>query len=103
MRTITIKGGIVAEPAERWCADSPACIDGFRYRFSEYANETGEDFVCHHTLTFDVPDSYDASGNAVRLLEKQREELRAKFHMALNEINNRISKLSALTNATEEV
>lgn len=101
MKTITIKGGIVADPVESWCDGSPACIDGLRYRFTEYANETREDFVCHHTLTFDVPDSCDAACNAVRLLEKKREELRAKFQMAVNEINDRISKLSALTNEVE--
>jgi hypothetical protein len=101
IKTISINGCIVGDPAESWCKDSPAVVNGIRYRFSEFANPSDKGSVCAYTLTFDLPDSFDAVAFAVGNLEEQREELRAKFQMAVNEINDRISKLSALTNEVE--
>lgn len=98
MKNITITGHIIGEPAPDWCASSTAVVDGIRYRFTEFADPESMKTVCAHTLTFDVPASFDAVGSALKALEEQREELRAKFQMAVNEINDRIGKLQALTN-----
>jgi hypothetical protein len=96
-KTITIKGHIFAEPAPAWALGSNAVIDGIRYRFSEFADPTEERAVCDYTLVFQLPESFDPVGAAVKDLEKKREKLRAEFQMALNEINDRIGKLQAIT------
>ena len=96
-KTITIKGHIFAEPAPAWALGSNAVIDGIRYRFSEFADPTEERVVCDYTLVFQLPESFDPVGTAIKELEKKREKLRAEFQMALNEVNDRIGKLQAIT------
>ena len=96
-KTITIKGHIVAEPAPTWALGSNAVIDGIRYRFSEFADPEEEQTVCDYTLVFQLPESFDPVGTAIKELERKREKLRAEFQMALNEVNDRIGKLQAIT------
>lgn len=49
-------------------------------------------------VTFKLPDGFDPVSQAVKELEAKRKTLRAQFQMAVNEINDRLSKLQALTN-----
>lgn len=54
-------------------------------------------FVKEMTVTVEVPDDFDPTGRQIAALEKNREELQRQFARAIAEVNERISKLQAIT------
>ena len=97
MKTISIPGFIQASPADKFQEDESNNIDGIYYRFVGY--DYASNIVAKATLTFDVDDDVQSTvaRNAITALEGKRTELLATTQQAVNAINEKISKLSALT------
>ena len=47
-------------------------------------------------MEIEVPENYDPRAQQIAALEKQKQRVMADFQKRVNEINERISKLSAL-------
>lgn len=101
MKTIEIKGWIYARVWDH--------SDRVEYEFSdrdyEAAAERGGQCadiyrqykkLAEHVITAEVPD-VDVRATKLAALEAERTSLRAAFQMKINEINDRIAKLQALT------
>lgn len=100
MKTIEIKGWIFARPESEWEGG------GIKYEFSSFDYEAaakrdnhwrGYQKVVEHVVRADVPDDIDPTALMLKALEAERNNLREAFQMKLNEINDRIAKLQALT------
>lgn len=92
-KTITIKG---------WMYFDPNDVEGYglgQYRFFGTEGYAFGNYVpiCPHVLTFEIPDGFDPRPEQIKQLEKQREEMTAKYQAMVTEINARISKLQAIT------
>lgn len=100
-KTIELKGWIFGKVSHY--------SDKIDYEFSEHdyekwaredrsAKNTWADYkkLVPHTVIVEVPD-FDARAVKLSALELERESLRAAFTVRLNEINDRIAKLQALT------
>lgn len=84
-----IKGFIIARP------------DSIQYSamFAKESNsmlDYGYVVICEHTLTFEVPESFNPVAAQVSALESQREALKEKFYQRVEQINEEISKLQAI-------
>lgn len=53
--------------------------------------------VCPHTIEAEIPDDFDPVPQQIAALNEQKRHLRVKLAEALANIDDRISKLSALT------
>lgn len=101
MKTIEIKGWIFAEPKEAWEGD------GLKYSFStidfeKWANEGMRSYgkyvkVAEHTIVAEVRDDVDPTASMIHALNAEKDALRKAFNAKLEEINDRIAKLQALT------
>jgi len=94
-KTVSFKAFVHPELATGYEQNSTNNVDGMTYHI--YGFKTSES-IAEVDVTFTLPDGFDPASKALKELEEQREELRAKFQMAVNEINDRIDKLQALTN-----
>lgn len=54
-------------------------------------------FVKEVVCEVDVPEDFDPTVRQIAALERQRELVRAEFSRAIAEINNKLSKLQAIT------
>jgi arylsulfatase A-like enzyme len=95
MSKITIKGYIVHQVYR----DTPH--DKGTFAFQTYPAFAGSSIyiqtpVCEHELTVNVPDDFDPRPGQIAALEKQKQEMRAKFAAAVKEIDDRINSLLAL-------
>ena len=52
--------------------------------------------VCECEIEIEVPDNYDPREQQIAALEKQKQKVMAEYQSAVNEINERISKLQAI-------
>lgn len=93
-RTITIKMWVYPSVQSSHESGNSNVIDGIVY--SLYGFKSPE-AIAQCDVTFTLPEGFDPVSKAVKELEEQREQLRAEFQMALNEVNDRIGKLQAIT------
>ena len=64
--------------------------------------ETAKDgriFVQEHLTTVEVPDDFDPRPLRVQMLEKEKQEARAKFQARITEIDRQIQSLMAIEGA----
>ena len=64
--------------------------------------ETAQDgriFVKEHLTTVEVPDDFDPRPLRVQMLEKEKQEARAKFQERITEIDRQIQSLMAIEGA----
>ena len=64
--------------------------------------ETAQDgriFVQEHLTTVEVPDDFDPRPLRVQMLEKEKQEARAKFQARITEIDRQIQSLMAIEGA----
>ena len=93
-RTITYKGYIHPIPSSDWEKGNTNVINGLTYLVHGFRSAKS---IAEIDVTFQLPEGFDPVSQAVKDLEKKRENLRAEFQMALNEVNDRIGKLQAIT------
>ncbi len=93
-RTITYKGYVYAQPSNDWAKGNTNAINGITYAVHGFSTP---ETIAEVDVTFELPEGFDPVNQAVKDLEKKRENLRAEFQMALNEVNDRIGKLQAIT------
>ena len=93
-RTITYKGYVYAQPSNDWAKGNTNAINGITYSVLGFSTP---ETIAEVDVTFELPEGFDPVSQAVKDLEKKREKLRAEFQMALNEVNDRIGKLQAIT------
>ena len=93
-RTITYKGYVYAQPSNDWEKGNTNAINGLTYFVHGVSSDKS---IAEIDVTFQLPEGFDPVSQAVKDLEKKRETLRAEFQMALNEVNDRIGKLQAIT------
>ena len=93
---VNIPGFVTCKPADSWTIEP---VLGMQFGWDEHnlAGYSGRVFVCKATLSFDLPADFNPNAQFIAALEKRREELRAEFQMAVNQINDEIGKLQALT------
>ena len=53
-------------------------------------------FVCEQDIEMVVPDNYDPRAQQIAALEKHKQKVMADYQKTVTEINDRISKLTAL-------
>lgn len=53
-------------------------------------------FVCEQDIEMEVPDNYDPRAQQIAALEKHKQKVMADYQKTVIEINDRISKLTAL-------
>ena len=53
-------------------------------------------FVCDHTLTFDLPDNFDAITPQLNALDAKEKELKIQYHQALEHIKVQRNNLLAI-------
>ncbi|MGO4326764.1 hypothetical protein AB4Z48_18215 [Cupriavidus sp. 2TAF22] len=58
--------------------------------------EHGYMTIGRHTLTFDLPDGFDVITEQIRMLERQRDKIRAQLAKRIKEINEQIQSLQAI-------
>lgn len=64
--------------------------------------ETGERvYIGEQTVTVDVPDDFDPIPGQVAALEAEKKAALDNYHVAVRDINERLSKLLAITNEVE--
>lgn len=92
MSTETIKGYVIHQT---WQGQTQG-----EFVFSAHKPITTEHatrlLICEHELTFEVPDDFDPRPAQIAALEQQKQELRAKFAVAVKELDDRINSLLAL-------
>ena len=54
-------------------------------------------FVCEQEIEIEVPDDYDPRAQKIAALERQKRKAAADYQRTVDEINERISKLQAIT------
>lgn len=91
-KTITIEGGVYLNTATlNWNAEpNYMFLPGDLKLFNEYQP------VAPYTITVEAPAGYDHRTEAVKALEAQRQEIRAKFEATMTEIASQIAKLTAI-------
>lgn len=97
MKNITIEGGIYLNTEAGQWGDS-------EYKFFGGKCESWDKYIAiaPYTIAFDLPAYFDPRSAQVKALEKQRDELHAKFALAVTEINARINSLLAIEGAATE-
>lgn len=53
-------------------------------------------YVCSQDVEVEVPENYDPRAQQITALEKEKQEVMAKFQKSVDDITERISKLQAL-------
>jgi len=53
-------------------------------------------FVCEQDIELDIPDNYDPRAQQIAALEAQKTKAMADYQKSVTDINDRISKLTAL-------
>ena len=98
MKTLTINGFALCEPAESYEHKNPNCFDGFTYRFSQYDMTDVKGYITAGTatLTINITEGFDPRGGAVKALEEQRKKIQAEFQARMNEIDKQISQFTAI-------
>lgn len=91
MKTITVPGHIHAKQDE-W-ADGGMT---FYFMTHDDMKEYGYAHICAHTLTFEVPDTFNMTAEQIKMLEAQREKAFAAYSATARSINAQISKLQAI-------
>ena len=98
MKTIELKGFVHCRPADKY--DEPDHVrDGLKYSFWEFekmGNGSGFALVAPHTLAFEVPDSFNPSGQFVEALEAEKKKVMAAFQNRITEIDRQISQFLAI-------
>jgi hypothetical protein len=69
----------------------------------EHAGDSWGVGVREHSVEVEIPDDFDPRPIQVAALEKQKQEIRAKFAAAVKEIDDRIASLLAIDNKPSEV
>jgi hypothetical protein len=95
-QTIELKGFVLAQK-ENWRGE----LD-YTWCATELV-EHGYMTVCQHTLTFALPEGFDPITAQIRMLEKQREKLRAELGKRITEISEQIQSLQAIEYTPSEV
>ncbi len=96
---VIIKGFIVAQQFP-WDDKVDFTFLGFDPRDSKIDNYF---VVREHAFEVDVPDDFDVRPQQIAALEKQKQELRSKFAMAVKELDDRINSLLAINNSVRVV
>lgn len=52
--------------------------------------------ICPHVLTFELPEEFDVITAQIRMLEQQRDKIRAQMAKRITEINEQIQSLRAI-------
>jgi len=60
-------------------------------------NDENRTHVCEQEIEIEVPDNYDPRAQQIAALEEKRQRVMAEYQKTVNEINDRISKLQAIT------
>lgn len=100
MKTIVLKGFVHCKPAEKY--DEPDHVrDGLKYTFWDYEKLGGGlVLVAPHTLEFEVPDSFNPSGQFVAALDEQEKKITAEFQNLVTEIRRQKAQFLAITMET---
>jgi hypothetical protein len=96
---VTIKGFVVAQQ-HSWEEKPSFTFLGFNpveHNMDYYT------IVCAQSFEIDVPDDFDPRPQQIAALEKQKQDLRAKFSMAVKELDDRINSLLAIDNSVKVV
>ena len=96
MKNITLNGFIQCKPADKY--DNCNVIDGMLYEFWAYENmkSSGYAIVTPHTITVDMPDSFNPNVQFVEALEAQKKKITAEFQNRITEIERQISQFTAI-------
>lgn len=100
MKTITFPIYIYAEPLEYDWDTGPNKQDGIEFRARDWKmgkENEGSRFLGEQEITVEIPDGLNPTAMEIESLEAQRNELLAETQVKVNHINDRISKLQALT------
>ncbi|MEL6237051.1 MAG: hypothetical protein AAFO57_00280 [Pseudomonadota bacterium] len=92
MKTIEISGHIFTR-TDRFSVEP----DFIFFAFDASQTDPSYVKVCDHKISAELPDDFDHRTAQVASLEKQREAVRAALGKRINEINDQIAKLQALT------
>jgi hypothetical protein len=65
----------------------------FSYKYDDDENRT---FVCEQEIEVEVPENYDPTAQKIASLESQKQNAMLHYNDTVMEINDRISKLTAL-------
>ena len=95
-KQVSIPGFIHARGVDDWEKGTNRDINGAHFDWFPYDTLAGYINVMPHTLVFELPEGFDIRPAAIIELEKKKAELMAKSQMAVNEIDNQISKLKSL-------
>ncbi|NSX14998.1 hypothetical protein HTY52_13020 [Cupriavidus taiwanensis] len=95
-KTIEIKGFIHAYRPEYGMSTFSFCT-------SEDMSQYGYVLIGPHTITFEVPDTFNPVAAEVEALKKQKDKLREEFNAHLARINDRITSLQAIEFSPAEV
>lgn len=91
-RTVTIVGGVYYDPDHSEWTPEYKFFGGALEKFSLYVP------VVEHTIEVALPSDWQPQIAEIAALEKMREEARAKFAETVMKIDQRISKLLAISN-----
>ena len=76
------------------CWESPTNFEVFPFQFDDVSYRT---FVCEQEIEIEVPDNYDPRPQKIAALEKEKQKIMADFQKSVDDINNKISKLQAIS------
>ena len=103
MKTITFPVYITVKPMEHeWDADKPCMSGGLEFVARNWLYRE-ERLIQTVQVTVDLPDDLNPVAMRVAKLEAERAELLAETQVKVNHINDKISKLQALTFDAAEV
>lgn len=91
MKTITLNMYAVPSPPDTYSHLNT--VDGVRYALMGFKSPSG----IPAKVIIELPEEFDPRAKVLKELQDQQRDLNAKFHMANQEIMDRISKLQALT------
>ena len=66
----------------------------------ELPDEEYRSYVCQQQIEIEVPDNYDPRPQQIAALEEQKQKAMAEFQKTVDNINDRISKLQAISYET---
>jgi hypothetical protein len=93
---VLIKGWVHALPRPDWGADD---VPSHSYHFFGWkTDELGYIPVCEASVEVDVPDDFNIVAAHVNSLEAERARALAEYQEKVASINERLSKLLAITN-----
>lgn len=78
----------------RWSWEESGTYQVFSCKLEDDAHRT---FVCEQEIEIDVPDNYDPLAQKIAALEKLKRKALADYQKTVADINERISKLQAIT------